>query len=319
MALLIQIESQIDPDPTGSKVCFETLNHAIITNCNSPIPTAQLARLLTQPAIPDALNALKNLKLSPKNEDIVVRNTPNLKNKLTFPVKIGHFDDYEALDSIEKFHSSNFTNENNSIDIKSGAFSPKDDEIGPGNTELSQKNSPCDMENENVHLVNSRFGILKTVNAIKEFENAHFPAESLHFKNVFDQSCNLPLQNSELGAGIHNFPPNDSEIDFPRSLNFPENPKSPNDDDSAAEICNFSSQYGKLEPSKTLNSINKWKNSNSLRIENDGLKSDFSCEADSVALILPCLIELCKDEDTGVREVILHTVGACLPYFDKGV
>lgn len=45
----------------------------------------------------------------------------------------------------------------------------------------------------------------------------------------------------------------------------------------------------------------------------------FRSASDSVALILPCLIELCKDEDAGVREAILNTVGACMPYFDRGM
>ncbi|KAI1716991.1 serine/threonine-protein phosphatase 4 regulatory subunit 4 [Ditylenchus destructor] len=39
--------------------------------------------------------------------------------------------------------------------------------------------------------------------------------------------------------------------------------------------------------------------------------------SECVSLILPCMIELCKDEDPGVREAILNTVAVCLPYFTK--
>uniref|UniRef100_A0A915CLN4 Serine/threonine-protein phosphatase 4 regulatory subunit 4 n=1 Tax=Ditylenchus dipsaci TaxID=166011 RepID=A0A915CLN4_9BILA len=39
--------------------------------------------------------------------------------------------------------------------------------------------------------------------------------------------------------------------------------------------------------------------------------------AECVTLLLPCLIELCKDEDPGVREAILNTIAVCLPYFTK--
>lgn len=39
--------------------------------------------------------------------------------------------------------------------------------------------------------------------------------------------------------------------------------------------------------------------------------------SDCGSLLLPCLIELCKDEDVGVREAILNTVAICLPHFTK--
>uniref|UniRef100_A0A914S343 Condensin complex subunit 1 C-terminal domain-containing protein n=1 Tax=Parascaris equorum TaxID=6256 RepID=A0A914S343_PAREQ len=39
---------------------------------------------------------------------------------------------------------------------------------------------------------------------------------------------------------------------------------------------------------------------------------------DCGTLLLPCLIELCKDDDVGVREAILNTVAICLPHFSKG-
>uniref|UniRef100_A0A914YQZ8 HEAT repeat protein n=1 Tax=Panagrolaimus superbus TaxID=310955 RepID=A0A914YQZ8_9BILA len=39
--------------------------------------------------------------------------------------------------------------------------------------------------------------------------------------------------------------------------------------------------------------------------------------SDCVSLLLPCLIELCKDDDSGVREAILNTIAVCLPYFTK--
>ncbi|KAH7727086.1 HEAT repeat family protein [Aphelenchoides avenae] len=39
--------------------------------------------------------------------------------------------------------------------------------------------------------------------------------------------------------------------------------------------------------------------------------------SDCVSLLLPCLIELCKDNDAGVREAILNTVAVCLPYLTK--
>uniref|UniRef100_A0A914ZLX9 Serine/threonine-protein phosphatase 4 regulatory subunit 4 n=1 Tax=Parascaris univalens TaxID=6257 RepID=A0A914ZLX9_PARUN len=38
---------------------------------------------------------------------------------------------------------------------------------------------------------------------------------------------------------------------------------------------------------------------------------------DCGTLLLPCLIELCKDDDVGVREAILNTVAICLPHFSK--
>lgn len=44
-----------------------------------------------------------------------------------------------------------------------------------------------------------------------------------------------------------------------------------------------------------------------------------SNSSECVSLILPCMIELCKDEDPGVREAILNTVAVCLPYFTKGI
>ncbi|CAD5212249.1 unnamed protein product [Bursaphelenchus okinawaensis] len=39
--------------------------------------------------------------------------------------------------------------------------------------------------------------------------------------------------------------------------------------------------------------------------------------SESVSLLLPSLIELCKDDDTQVRESILTTLVVCLPYFTK--
>lgn len=39
--------------------------------------------------------------------------------------------------------------------------------------------------------------------------------------------------------------------------------------------------------------------------------------SDCVSLLLPCLIELCKDDDTGVREAILNSIVLCLPYLTK--
>lgn len=45
----------------------------------------------------------------------------------------------------------------------------------------------------------------------------------------------------------------------------------------------------------------------------------FSNPSDCVSLLLPCLIELCKDNDAGVREAILNTVAVCLPYLTKGI
>uniref|UniRef100_A0A914CJF1 Uncharacterized protein n=1 Tax=Acrobeloides nanus TaxID=290746 RepID=A0A914CJF1_9BILA len=45
----------------------------------------------------------------------------------------------------------------------------------------------------------------------------------------------------------------------------------------------------------------------------DSLKNSTDC----VSLLLPCLIELCKDDDPGVREAILNTIAVCLPYFTK--
>uniref|UniRef100_F1KVJ2 Serine/threonine-protein phosphatase 4 regulatory subunit 4 n=2 Tax=Ascaris TaxID=6251 RepID=F1KVJ2_ASCSU len=39
--------------------------------------------------------------------------------------------------------------------------------------------------------------------------------------------------------------------------------------------------------------------------------------SDCGTLLLPCLIELCKDDDVGVREAILNTVAICLPHFSK--
>ncbi|VDD95013.1 unnamed protein product [Enterobius vermicularis] len=40
---------------------------------------------------------------------------------------------------------------------------------------------------------------------------------------------------------------------------------------------------------------------------------------DCATLLLPCLIELCKDDDLGVREAILNTIAVCLPHFSKGI
>uniref|UniRef100_A0A915NPH8 Serine/threonine-protein phosphatase 4 regulatory subunit 4 n=1 Tax=Meloidogyne floridensis TaxID=298350 RepID=A0A915NPH8_9BILA len=39
--------------------------------------------------------------------------------------------------------------------------------------------------------------------------------------------------------------------------------------------------------------------------------------ADSSSLLLPCIIELCKDEDPAVREATLGTLDDCLPHFSK--
>ncbi|VDM50007.1 unnamed protein product [Toxocara canis] len=41
--------------------------------------------------------------------------------------------------------------------------------------------------------------------------------------------------------------------------------------------------------------------------------------SDCGTLLLPCLIELCNDDDIGVREAILNTVAVCLPHFSKGI
>uniref|UniRef100_A0A158R506 Non-specific serine/threonine protein kinase n=1 Tax=Syphacia muris TaxID=451379 RepID=A0A158R506_9BILA len=38
---------------------------------------------------------------------------------------------------------------------------------------------------------------------------------------------------------------------------------------------------------------------------------------DSASLLLPCLVELCKDDDLCVREAILNTIAVCLPHFSK--
>ncbi|KAI6228131.1 Serine/threonine-protein phosphatase 4 regulatory subunit 4 [Aphelenchoides besseyi] len=35
---------------------------------------------------------------------------------------------------------------------------------------------------------------------------------------------------------------------------------------------------------------------------------------DCVSLVLPCLIELCKDDEVGVREAVLNTIAVCLPH-----
>ncbi|VDK28054.1 unnamed protein product [Anisakis simplex] len=39
--------------------------------------------------------------------------------------------------------------------------------------------------------------------------------------------------------------------------------------------------------------------------------------ADCGSLLLPCLVELCRDDEVGVREAILNTVAVCLPHLSK--